>query len=281
LFYNGHSGTFRKFQDIGHGGRRTYNAYSDDAGSTWSTTRDLTEELIPKDFTWDAVGPGNGIEKKVEPDVGQLIVPATGRNFFSNDHGTTWRLRMVPWRGPIKTGEGAVVERKSGELCRYDRAERHHWPHAKRRWVSCGALDKFPSPTPQENLPDPKMQASILGYGEERGDTVVFLNSDSTHTRHHMKVRDSFDGGKTWVCSRYLYVGTPPDNHRSLAAADHAGKGGYSSMAPTGDYHLAALVEVSEPLGKGKHHYGGHHMSIDFHKFNLRWIHEWCDRDLG
>eukprot|EP00929_Paragymnodinium_shiwhaense_P107889 TRINITY_DN74231_c0_g1_i1.p1 TRINITY_DN74231_c0_g1~~TRINITY_DN74231_c0_g1_i1.p1 ORF type:complete len:526 (+),score=88.15 TRINITY_DN74231_c0_g1_i1:79-1656(+) len=274
LLYNSHKGVLNDILRIQHGDRRTLYTYSDDRGLTWAPKKDLTAVVLPDGMKWDAVGPGSGIQKTQAPHAGLLVIPATGRNVVSDDHGRSWRNERVPRHGEINTGESAVVERDDGQLCRYDRADADHWPLAKRRWVACGNITHFPAPTPQDNLLDPRMQASVLRHGERRQhgiDRILFLGSDSVTSRHRMQVRASHDGGKSWSCSRYLYLQTPPDNMQTVQEAVDGGRGGYSSMTNTDDNEVAALTEVS-PLGFHASR------SIDFHKFNLAWIHENCDR---
>ncbi len=269
LFFNWHSGDETGMGTITPGDRKTYYTYSDDDGVTWAAKQDLTATLKPASWAWDAVGPGIGIQKVVAPNIGRLIVPATKRNFHSDNHGATWSYTYMPTSATGNlTGESAIVECVDGALYRNDRATASTWETAKRRWVSYGQIGSFPTPTPQNNLLDPKVAGSLVRYNMNAPDRLMFLNSDSTVDRRHMKVRISYDDGITWPRERWLYVGTPPDNHANVTAAVDAGKGGYSSMIKTNDFHIAALVEMNEGIEVG----GPDYQSIDFHKFNLDWI---------
>ncbi len=271
LFFNWNSGDETSMSTIDPGDRKTYYTYSDDNGVTWAAKQDLTSTLKPSAWAWDAVGPGNGIVKTASPDIGRIVVPATKRNFHSDDHGASWEYSYMPTSGTGNlTGESTIVECLGGELYRNDRAVKGNgtWASAKRRWISYGEIGDFPTPTAQSNLLDPAMAASILRYNMSSPDRIIFLNSDSTTTRRRMKVRISYDDGLTWPRDRWLYVGTAPDNHATIGTAEAAGKGGYSSMIKTNDYHVAALVEVNESFTNP----GTSNLSIDFHKFNLDWI---------
>jgi len=275
LFFNNNDGDLDDILKVYNGQRRTYYAYSDTRGSTWSTSKDLTDYLLPPDFTWDAVGPGTGIHKRFYPYSDYLIVPATGRNFVSRDHGESWTYERVPANGTVMTGESAIVEREDGALCRFDRTNQLHWQYAERRWVACGTdLSAFPAPMPEDSLLDPKMQASVLRAGRASGreGQILFLNSESTKSRSKMRVKVSKDGGSTWPCGRYLYVDTPPDWLESMKDLKTAGKGGYSSMSNTVDGYIAVLSEVN-PCGDEDED----HRSLDFHKFNLDWVYKKCD----
>jgi sialidase-1 len=269
LFFNWHSVDETSMSTIAPGDRKTYYTYSDDDGQTWAAKQDLTATLLPTGWAWDAVGPGTGIQKTVAPNIGRLVVPATKRNFHSDNHGATWSYTLMPTSGSANiTGESTVVECLTGDLLRNDRATSTYWATNKRRWISYGQIGSFPTPAPQAGLLDPAMQASIVRYNMSAPDRVIFLNSDSTDNRRRMKVRISYDDGLSWSRDRWLYVGTPPDNHATIGAAENAGKGGYSSMIKTGDFHVAALVEVNESFTNP----GTTNQSIDFHKFNLEWI---------
>lgn len=269
FFFNWHSGDETSMDSIEPGDRKTYYTYSDDNGITWAVKQDLTATLKPSSWAWDAVGPGIGIQKIVSPNIGRVIVPATRRNFHTDDHGATWAYTFVPTTVTANTtGESTIVECLDGMLLRNDRATTGYWSGAKYRWVSYGQIGNFPAPAPQNNLPDPRMEASILRYNMSTPDRILFLNSDSTSNRCRMKVRISLDDGLTWPYDRWLYVGTLPDNHATIDVAASSGKGGYSSMTVTGDDHVAVLVEVDEALTQA----GVTNQSIDFHKFNLEWI---------
>ena len=259
LFFNWHSGTATSMADIGVGDRRTYVTYSDDNGATWATRVNMTGTLTPPTMAWDAVGPGVGI-RMTQAHVGRLVVPATNRNFWSDDHGATWHYAMVPGG----TGESTIVECLGGDLLRNDRPTSSTWDNgSKRRYVSRGTIEGgFPAFTPDDTLLDPKCEGSIFRYNFDAPDRIIFLNSASTidspmqEGRSKMYVRISYNDGATWAFSRWLY------DWLTVSEAIAQGKGGYSSMAKTADYCIGAMVETNP----------GTYRSIDFHKFNLEWM---------
>jgi sialidase-1 len=236
------------------GDRKVYVSYSDDDGLTFHTPIDLTSTLLPPNYKWDAIGPGTGIQTSN----GTLVIPATGRNIYSTDHGATWHYKLIPGG----TSEGAIVELNDGRLMRNDRANSTTWETGKRRWVSRGTIaGSFSAFAPDNVLLDPANQGSILRYTGSP-DRIMLLNSASTETRCKMRVRISYDGGVTWPISRKIYDWLTDDQ------AFAQGKGGYSSMVKTADYTIGALIEVNENTGSSS----TSHRSIEFHKFNLPWM---------
>jgi sialidase-1 len=245
--------------------RKTYLSSSDDDGLTWTSPVDMTAALKPrtlangKVWAWDAVGPGVGIQTTT----GRLVVPATHRNFYSDDHGATWKVQRIG----EETGEGTILELTNGQLLRNDRPTTATWEKAKRRWVARGTIESgFGAFAPDDTLLDPPAQASILRYNTDAPTRIVFLNSASTVTRTKMRVRISYDEARTWRFSRPLSDAPLPD-WAGLGNAAVA-EGGYSSMAKTADFSVGALVEVNEDTANND----TSHRSIVFRKFNLPWM---------
>lgn len=123
-----------------HGQRRVYACYSTQAqdGTAWSTPVDLTEQLQPINYTWDAMGPGIGIQKTKSPNINRLIIPAIGRNIYSDDNGETWNYSLIPGT----TSEGTIVEKLNGTLVRNDRSTTSDLY----RRVSTGAIGSWTAP---------------------------------------------------------------------------------------------------------------------------------------
>jgi len=240
------------------GDRKVYVSYSDNHGVSWSAPQDLTNTLLPASYKWDAMGPGTGIQKKQVSHQNRLIIPAIGRNIYSGNGGVTWQYQLIS----SGTSEGTIVEKLNGTLMRNDRAVSSQWELSKRRRVSIGSIENgFPTWTSDNTLLDPACQGSILRYNTDSPNRILFLNSASTDTRGKMRVRISYDEGQTWPISRRIY-----DWLTEQQAVDQ-GKGGYSSMVKTNDFHVGALIEINEAVGDPNSH-----RSIEFHKFNLAWI---------
>lgn len=248
------------------GDRRVFSTYSDDNGVTWSEVMDRTEELVPKDFVWDAVGPGTGIQIENGPNKGRLIIPAGERNIYSDDHGATWKYQRIP----KNTFEGSIVELSSGLLLRNDRAVAGTWNRGRYRYISKGSIEGgFADFSADINLIDPRCQGSILRMSYSPN-LIAFVNparndGETMPYRCNMTLRLSADDGKSWFASKALtYPGVPQDQLCAL------GFGGYTSMSRIDEDEIALLVEqvINPSAGSAinrKH-------SIDYHYINLNWV---------
>ena len=241
------------------GDRRIHTSYSDDHGATWSVPVDRTSTLTPLTYKWDCVGPGIGIQT-VYNSPGRLIVPAYGRNIYSDDHGATWQYQAIPGG----TDEGTIVELMNGTLMRNDRPGTTEWNLSKTRRKSLGSVSGgFSGWASVSALPDPKCEGSMLRYNTDLPNRrIIFLNPNGTSQRCNMTVRISYDDGLTWPKSRALFNAANCDYTASTVV-----QGGYSSMAKTADYCVGALIEYNENVKDS-----GSNKSIKFHKFNLSWI---------
>lgn len=241
------------------GDRRIHTSYSDDHGATWSVPVDRTATLTPSTYKWDCVGPGIGIQTSYDSP-GRLVVPALGRNIYSDDHGVTWQYQIIPGG----TDESTIVELMNGTLMRNDRPGTTEWNVSKTRRKSVGSIGSgFPAFTTVTALPDPKCEGSVLRYNTDLPNRrIIFLNPNGTGQRCNMTARISYDDGLTWPKSRALY-GAANCNYQTTTLVH----GGYSSMVKTADYCVGALIEYNENVNDS-----GSNKSIEFNKFNLAWI---------
>jgi sialidase-1 len=238
------------------GDRKVFLSSSSDHGVTWTTPRDMTRQLLPRSYAWDAMGPGVGIQTRTGRKPGRLVVPALGRNIYSDDGGRTWKDKRIP-RG---TSEGSIVEMQDGTLVRNDRGVGPVWRKAPRRWVSRGSIEEgFSRFAPDGTLVDARVQGSILRFPGSRS-RILFLNPASTTQRCRMRLRISYDDGHTWPFGRALH-----DSPKSLSSCEQD-KGGYSSMAPMGPTVVGALVEITDRSRRLDRR------SIEFHAVNLSWL---------
>ncbi|MBZ0258158.1 glycoside hydrolase, partial [bacterium] len=99
--------------------------YSDDDGVSWSKPVSITSSVKKPGWSWYATGPGVGIQKKMEPHKGRLIIPCDHREavngqsvkmshiFYSDDGGETWELGGTVG---LHTDECQLVELSNGDL---------------------------------------------------------------------------------------------------------------------------------------------------------------------
>lgn len=232
------------------GERRVFLNWSDDDGLTWNNEQDVTKELLPRNYTWDAIGPGAGIQLRYGAKAGRLIIPALGRNLFSDNHGISWQSQ------PIRSGtsEGTIIQLCNGDLLRNDRGESGAFRARRRRQVSVSTNygNSWSSWKSNEELLDPLCQASLLRYNDSYPQRLLFLNPATTLNgivnRKKMSVRISYDDGLSWPVERQL----------------DGNNGGYSSMAKTEDGQVASLQESRTNNNTA--------YSIKFRRFNLAWI---------
>jgi len=236
------------------GDRRVFVSHSDNDGATWTTPEDLTATLLPANATWDAIGPGTGIQTQD----GRLVIPAIGRNIYAESDTvarTVWKYALTP----TGTSEATVVELLDGSLMRNDVGLSAPWDAAHRRFVARGTIERgFSTFAPDGALLDPRCEGSIFRYTPGR---ILFLNPSSTVERCRMGLRISYDDGHSWPIRRSVYDTVSAD------AACAAGKGGYSSITKTADNEIGMLIETNEAPGASTSH-----RSIEFHKANLPWL---------
>ena len=233
---------------IGIGDRRVYVTHSTNEGRSWATPQDITRDVQYAGTTWDAVGPGNGIQLSRRCGRGALMVPAIGRNIYSTDHGKTWQASR---KLPPGTSESTLVELSDGSLMRNDRPASRELNQTQRRPVTvsrdCGA--SWDSWQPQAELATTRVHGSLIRLNSSWGDALVFANPSSTESRRNMTLRLSENGGQSWSTERVV----------------HAGVAGYSSLSELSDGTLGLLYEKGRNGAKS-------HGAIAFFKAPLRWL---------
>ncbi len=235
------------------GQRKTFVCYStfDQDGNVWSNPVDITSIVKPPNMVWDAMGPGIGIQKRFGSTTGRLIIPASNRNIYSDNNGSTWQYESIPGG----TSEGTIVERLGGVLMRNDRGigstELYRYKSVGGIGSGWGSFDAVTA------LPDPHCEGSILRYTDSPS-RILFMNSASQTTRTAMRIRISNDEGISWPTSKAI-----PQN-----GTGNAKLGGYSSLVKTPDNMIGALIEFNENTSDNDNS----RRSIYFYKFNLAWI---------
>ncbi len=236
---------------------------SSDDGKTWATPRDITADVKPQGWSWYATGPGNGIQLIQGKHAGRLVIPCdhrvggtkedkdgwdkAGRShvIYSDDHGQTWKLGGAT---DFAMNECAVVELPDGSLMLNSRSYRGK----ECRGVS---LSKDGGASWEPTTDDPVLvesvcQASLIrhstGERTESLDPLVFSNPAVPKGRHHLTVRVSYDGGKTWPGARVVCEGSSA----------------YSSLASLPEGDIGLLYERDN------------YKYLTFTRFPLGWVKE-------
>lgn len=200
---------------------------SSDDGKTWTKPRDITGSTKEPTWNWYATGPSNGIQLEHSKLKGRLVIPCdhrvsgnksdkegwdkAGRShvIYSDDHGQSWKLGGST---DFAMNECAVVELSDGTLMLNSRSY---------RGKSCRgvSLSKDGGATWEPTTDDPTLvesvcQASLIRLAgdkqqqRETSDLLLFSNPAVPKGRHHLTVRLSDDGGKTWPRARLICEGS-------------------------------------------------------------------------
>lgn len=193
---------------------------SSDDGLTWGTPRNITRDVKKPDWDWYATGPVNGIQLAHGPHKGRLVIPCDHRvkdspdykrsggshAIYSDDHGRTWKLGGVTDPG---MNECSVAELADGTLVLNMRSYRGN----ARRAVATSA-DGGQTWSPCVDHPvliESVCQGSLLAVPADSSGMrtrLLFCNPATEKGRHHLTLRVSDDGGKTWTAGRLIYEGS-------------------------------------------------------------------------
>lgn len=200
-------------------GRRVWVAYSDDDGVTWSSPKDITDQVKKPDWRWYATTPGHAIQLST----GRVVVPGNhsvppagtdagneagysgGHCLLSDDRGETWYLGYVDETtdGHVNANETTAAELPDGRV------------YFNTRNDTGGARPAAPSPgsradahsedggeslahpfRPQPGLTAPVCEGSVLQLRDP--DLLLFSGPADPAARAAMTLRASADGGTTW-----------------------------------------------------------------------------------
>lgn len=203
-------------------GRRVFVQSSDDAGVTWSRSREITAQVKRPGWRWYATGPGHGIALTTGPHKGRLVVGAdhsvtpspdsgdngseprwyAGHSLLSDDGGRTWRIGYVDAAGDgrVNVNETAVAQLPDGRVYfnardqkGTDRGSRAH------AWSDDGGTTLQAPFRTVPGITAPSVEGSLLQTWDGRGSGPLLLAAPGDpRDRLGMTVRASLDGGVTW-----------------------------------------------------------------------------------
>nr|MDO8085026.1 sialidase family protein [Candidatus Sigynarchaeum springense] len=225
---------------------RLFHVNSSDRGLTWSAPQELTA-TIGLDGSWHGCGPGVGIQKKLAPHAGRLVVPAYGGGLggshviYSDDGGLTWQAGAGVGVG----SEDQVFEGLDGSLCLNMRAGSFRLV----AWSGDGG-DTWGPAREDLALPDVPCMASVYRMTDNvtyHIGRVLYCGTDK-HVRAHYTVRMSYDDGRTWPVAKEVYPGPSA----------------YGQLVVLGDNETIALLVEAGPID-----YRG---TIHLARFDLHWL---------
>ncbi|XP_071949949.1 sialidase-1-like [Antedon mediterranea] len=221
-----------------------YMLKSVDDGISWQPPVDISKANPALfNYSWTA-GPGYGIQKKVEPHRGRLVVcgHTVNENYhgldciISDDQGVTWKRGAsqpsLPKYGTIKSGgffasEVQIVELKNGSIL-FNARNALKYQCACRiilRSDDGGDTIAFDSIYFDATLVDPTDAGAILMHG----DYLFFSNAANASARKNITLRWSENEGKSWDGTLSIYPG----------------EAAYSTLTSVDENHVAVVYERS------------------------------------
>ncbi|MEV2254298.1 sialidase family protein [Streptomyces sp. NPDC050147] len=219
--------------------RTPHLQYSDDDGRSWSAPRDLSDQILPKDWnSWYATGPVHGLQLTRGRHAGRLVFTANTETWdgsrvtanhaaliVSDDGGDNWKIGAkdsypIAQDGTFrqKPSEMTITERPDGALYvsgrEQDGTDLGHRSHT----VSRDGGDSFAAPF--KAIPDlytPQVQGSTLQFGKR----MLLACPGDPDRRRTMQIRSSYDGGRTWdSVDRGTTVTTDWSGYSDMVRAD-------------------------------------------------------------
>lgn len=219
--------------------RTPHLQYSDDDGRSWSAPRDLSDQILPKDWnSWYATGPVHGLQLTRGRHAGRLVFTVNTETWngsrvtanhaaliVSDDGGDNWRIGAkdsypIPADGTFrqKPSEMTITERPDGAVYvsgrEQDGTDLGHRSHT----VSRDGGDSFVAPF--KAIPDlyaPQVQCSTLQFGKR----MLLACPADPDRRRTMQIRSSYDGGRTWdSVDRGTTVTTDWSGYSDMVRAD-------------------------------------------------------------
>ena len=195
----------RRIRDDLVGG--VFYSYSDDDGLTWTSPREITDEL-GRGTNWNelACGPGHGICTRdgrlmtaAWIDYTNFANPFSVHTVYSDDNGATWNFGE---KVSNNRDESCIVELSDGSIMVNSR--QHTWTDKKAPFrhvsISKTGIDGWSETVPDTALIDPACMGSICSVDiDGLPHAILFVNCSTLSGRRNVTVKCSFDDGKTWT----------------------------------------------------------------------------------
>ncbi|MET7568851.1 sialidase family protein [Streptomyces sp. NPDC005492] len=193
-------------------GRRIWVRYSDDDGVTWSSSKEITEQVKKPEWRWYATTPGHAIQLStgrvvvaanhtVPPtgtDVGNEAKYNSGHCLLSDDRGETWYLGYVDENpdGYINCNETTAAELPDGRVYFNTRNDSTSPGNRADAYSQDGGKTLVKPFRPQAGLAAPICEASVLQLRDP--DVLLYSGPADPAARALMTIRASTDDGTTW-----------------------------------------------------------------------------------
>lgn len=237
---------------MNHNLRTPYVQYSDDDGKTWSTRKNIKDDIMdPSWQKWFATGPGHGIQLKHGPHAGRMLIGLNHEGYifgspshdtgaalaYSDDGGMTWQLGADAGFAPeeLKPQELSLAELPDGKILVSAR-EQHGSAAGNRAFAtsSDGGVTYDDAFETDPELATPVSQGAIETYVDDQGrDRVLYSGESHPRARKVLSIRSSFDQGKTWQSWEEGKV-------------INWGNAAYSDILPLRDNDLALVYETGD-----------------------------------
>jgi sialidase-1 len=202
----------------GKGTRRVWFRTSVDDGATWAAPVEITASVKLSSWRAYASGPGHALQLTEGPHAGRIVFAANhsegpsqagGRSyqahtFFSDDHGSTWRLGATV--AAPGSNESTAAEGPGGTVVMNSRDQ--SGSHARILSISRDGSGHWDSTFVAQDLPDPTCEGSMIGYEVAKDRRVLlFSNAGDRRERWNLTISVSMDGGRSWPRHTVLYAG--------------------------------------------------------------------------
>jgi sialidase-1 len=193
----------------GEGSRRVWFRTSTDVGRTWSQPVEITGSVKLPRWHHYATGPGHALQLMHGRYAGRIVVASNhsendpqpeghsyaAHDFYSDDHGATWKLgETLAWPG---SNESTAAESADGTVVMNSR-DQSGASRARIIAISKDGGARWESVFVAKDLSDPVCEGSMISYAGRSASALLFSNPASTKERRDLTISVSADGGRTW-----------------------------------------------------------------------------------